>query len=58
MAISSTLRHLDSNACSKDGPALVSYDFDASLLKLPTVPVAPIGQIAINNLTSTPLREK
>jgi len=45
-------------SCSKEGPSLVSYDFDASLLKLPTVQVAPAGHIAINNLTATPLREK
>ena len=43
---------------SKDGPTLVSYDFDVSLSKLPIVPVGPVGQIAVNNLTSTPLREK
>ena len=43
---------------SKDGPQLVSYDFDASLAKMPIVAVAPPGQIAINNLTAVPLKEK
>ena len=36
----------------------MSYDFDASLVKLPIVTVAQPGQIAINNLTSVPLKEK
>ena len=43
---------------SKEGPALVTYEFDASLVKMPTVTVAPAGHIAINNLTATPLKEK
>ena len=43
---------------SKDGPPLVLYEFDVSLVKLPTVQVASSGQIAINNLTATPLKEK
>ena len=43
---------------SKDGPQLVLYDFDASLAKMPIVAVASPGQIAINNLTAVPLKEK
>ena len=43
---------------SKEGPALVSYEFDATLVKIPTVTVAPAGHIALNNLTATPLKEK
>ena len=43
---------------SKEDIKLVSYDFDASLAKLPIVKVAIPGSIAINNLTMTTLKEK
>ena len=47
-----------SSMYSKDGPALVTYEFDASLVKIPLVTVAPAGMIAINNLTAAQLKEK
>ena len=37
---------------------MVSYDFDASLVKIPSHRVANAGVIAINNLTMNTLKEK
>jgi len=44
--------------CSKDSLKFVSYDFDASLAKMPALRVANPGVIATNNLTMNSLREK
>lgn len=43
---------------SKEDIKLVSYDFDASLAKLPVVRVASPGNIAINTLTMNTLKER
>ena len=43
---------------SKEDVKLVSYDFDASLAKLPIVRVGNPGTIVINNLTMSTLKEK
>ena len=42
----------------KEDVKLVSYDFDASLSKLPIVRVAAPNNLAINNLTANMLKEK
>ena len=43
---------------SKEDIKLVSYDFDASLAKLPVVRVANPGNLAINTLTMNSLKER
>ena len=43
---------------SKDSLKMASYDFDASVAKIPSNRVANPGVIAINNLTMNSLREK